>query len=636
MTEREQFVSAWTAASRGDHRTFQKLKQGLEQYELYPYLEYEDFRHRRARVAPAEMASFLGQHSGWAFTDGLRLAWLKTLGKQGNWPALVQHAEGSPDTRVRCFRARALIETGQSGGLVPEARSLWTVGKSQPPECDPVFDWLKDNGGITAALAWERIRLAMINGNPRFTLYLARFVPPPERVWLERWQDQNSTRYRKLDQARHWPDQEITRMITAVSLQGLAKRDADQAWRIFTQLQSHFGWSEYTRGGIAREIALQAAVTLSDDALQILLALPKSQHDDQLLQWWARLALASEEWATLDAVIGQLPAESRSDGRWRYWQAFAAEKLGDAEAALKLRDVLSREPTYYGFLAADRLDRPYTICPLEPSTRPQAVERLRVQPDFSRSLELHAAGLENWALAEWSLAVNRLGPDGLRVAAALAHAEGWHDRVIFALGNSGDKQFYAWRFPLLWEHEVAAESARNRLDPAWIHGVMRSESALVESARSPAGAIGLMQITPATAKRLARRHGLSYSGSEQLRTASVNIRFGTRYMRELMDRYDQNPVLVSGAYNAGPGAVNRWLDSRPRGDAAAWIETIPYFETRDYIPRVLAFTAIYDWRMHRPVTRLSQRMPDLDSAELGSPSTTPNETTEVVCPAPGE
>ena len=177
--------------------------------------------------------------------------------------------------------------------------------------------------------------------------------------------------------------------------------------------------------------------------------------------------------------------------------------------------------------------------------------------------------------------------------------------------------------------------ARNRLDPAWIHGVMRSESALVESARSPAGAIGLMQITPATAKRLARRHGLAYSGSEQLRTASLNIRFGTRYMRELMDRYEQNPVLVSGAYNAGPGAVNRWLDSRPRGDAAAWIETIPYFETRDYIPRVLAFTAIYDWRMHRSVTRLSHRMPHLDSAVLGSQSTTPNETTEVVCPEPG-
>ncbi len=100
-------------------------------------------------------------------------------------------------------------------------------------------------------------------------------------------------------------------------------------------------------------------------------------------------------------------------------------------------------------------------------------------------------------------------------------------------------------------------------------------------------------------------------------------------MRELLDRYDQNPVLVSGAYNAGPKAVDRWLDSRPRGDAAVWIESIPYFETRDYIPRVLAFTAIYDWRMHKSVTRVSNRMPDLDSGTI-----MPNETTQVVCPAP--
>lgn len=630
MPERGQFVSAWTAAARGDHRAFRKLKQGMEQYELYPYLVYEDFRHRRAQLAPAEMASFLEQNSDWAFADGLRLAWLQTLGKQGRWQALVQYANGSPDTKVRCFRAHALIETGQAGELLREAQSLWTVGKSQPPECDPVFAWLKDKGGITPALAWERIRLAMIGGNPRFTLYLARFVPPPERVWLVRWQEQNRTRYRKLEQSRHWPDREITRMITAISLQRLAKQDADRAWLVFRQLDDHFSWSENTRGVIHREIALQAAVALSDDALQIMNALPEEYRDDQLLQWWARLALVSEEWAMLDAVIAQLPAESRLDGRWRYWQALAMEKLGDAAAALKIREALSRESTYYGFLAADRLDRPYTICPLEPSISPQAVDRLRSQPDFSRSLELHAAGLENWALAEWSLAVARLDPEGLRVTAALAQAEGWHDRVIFALGNSGDRQFYTWRFPLLWEREVAAESARNQLDPAWVHGVMRSESALAETARSPAGAIGLMQVTPATAKRLARKHGMSYNGHEQLKIAGSNIQFGTRFMRELMDRYDQNPVLVSAAYNAGPKAVDRWLDSRPRGDAAAWIESIPYFETRDYIPRVLAFTAIYDWRMHRPVTRLSNRMPDLGSATRLS-----NESTQVVCPGPG-
>ncbi len=243
---------------------------------------------------------------------------------------------------------------------------------------------------------------------------------------------------------------------------------------------------------------------------------------------------------------------------------------------------------------------------------------------------MRAAGIGNWGLSEWSLATRRLDDEGLRTAAALAREEGWHDRVIFALGDSGDRRFYEWRFPVLWEATVSAEAGRHRLDPAWVHGVMRSESALSESARSPAGALGLMQVTPATARRLARAHGLRYNGSDQLKSAEHNIRFGTTFMRELLDRFGQNPVLVAGAYNAGPEAVERWLDSRAVTEPAAWIESIPYFETRDYIPRVLAFTAIYDWRMQGRVTRLSSRMPALDSGKMPS-----METTEVVCLASG-
>jgi soluble lytic murein transglycosylase len=234
--------------------------------------------------------------------------------------------------------------------------------------------------------------------------------------------------------------------------------------------------------------------------------------------------------------------------------------------------------------------------------------------------------MQDWALTEWSLAAARLDIEGLRTAAALAVEEGWHDRAIFALGNSGDRQFYEWRFPVLWEPRVKAEAGQNQLDASWVHGVMRSESALIEFARSSAGAIGLMQITPATALSLARQHGLAYRNSGQLTQADLNIQFGTQFMRDLMDKYGQNPVLVSAAYNAGPAAVNRWLKTRPLSETPVWIETIPYYETRDYIPRVLAFTAIYEWRLGLPVTRVSSRMPALDSSKLD-----PVETTSVVC-----
>ena len=137
-----------------------------------------------------------------------------------------------------------------------------------------------------------------------------------------------------------------------------------------------------------------------------------------------------------------------------------------------------------------------------------------------------------------------------------------------------------------------------------------------------------MQVTPATAQSLSRKHGLSYRSSSQLLQGDVNIRFGSVYLRDLLDRFGQNPVLAAAAYNAGPRAVDRWLADGHPVDPVAWIETLPYFETRDYVPRVLAFTTLYDWRLDRPVTRLSARMPPLGGATTAA---TTGRVAAVVC-----
>ena len=205
--------------------------------------------------------------------------------------------------------------------------------------------------------------------------------------------------------------------------------------------------------------------------------------------------------------------------------------------------------------------------------------------------------------------------------------EGWEDVAILALAICGVLDWYEWRFPVAHQESIQRHTGQQNLDPSWVLGLMRSESAMAEDAISSAGARGLMQITPATARQLSRRHGLSYSGPDQLLQAEFNIQLGTAYLRDLLDDYSNNPVLAAGAYNAGPRAVERWLDGTGPTDAAMWIETLPYFETREYIPRVLAFSTIYDWRRDEPVTRVSSRMPTVDSVKMISPK-----TTEVVCP----
>jgi len=634
-TDRQAFVKAWQSAASGDRVDFQNGLDSLQGYLLHPYLRYEDLRHRRAEADPAEVAGFLETHRDWAFTPGLETAWLRALGESGRWAALAEYGAASSDTEVRCHYANARLQLGQTAELLPAARTLWAVGKSQPDACDPVFRWLQQQDGITPGLAWERIRLAMEGRQPRLALYLARFLPESERIWADRWYQQDRGGYRDLGQAAGWTDSPQGRDLTAYGLSRLARQDADRAWRLFPALDDRYDWPADRRAGILHEIALWSAVAGSPESPARMRAVPVDARDDRLLEWWARSSLAREDWPELLEATSQMSAETANDSRWRYWSAVALAQSGDSAGAEARLSQLATEASYHGFLAADRLGLPYTICPQEPDVPAERVEALAARPDFARALELRRADIVNWGRAEWSLAVRRLDREELRAAAALAVGEGWSDQAIFALGNSGDLDWYAWRFPLDYLDAVDRNAASQRLDAAWVMGLMRSESAMASDALSSAGARGLMQVTPATATQLARRHSIAYSGPQQLMQPELNVRFGTAYLRDLLDRFDGSPVLASGAYNAGPGAVDRWLAARPPTDPAAWVETLPFFETRDYIPRVLAFATIYDWRMQRPVTRVSARMNTFDSGGVGG-TIRSGQTTEVACRAPGQ
>jgi soluble lytic murein transglycosylase len=625
--QRALFAETWKAAGRGDRASLQRGLDELQAYILYPYLQYEDYRLRRSRVAAPEMAGFLSQHQDWAFTPGLERAWLRSQGEQENWEALLSYAGESGDTEVRCYLAQARILTGDTAGLLPEAQKLWTVGKSQPDACDPVFSWLRKQDGITPGLAWERIRLAMEARQPRLTRYLARYLAPDDRVWADRWYQQDREGYRQLNQARNWPNNAKSRDIVNYGLRRLARQDPDRAWTVYAAIEGRFDWLDFERAGVLRELALWSAVGRSSATPNRMRAVPAEFRDGQLLEWWVRFSLLREDWGAVISVTDMMPPDLKDDARWRYWYARAQLETGGSETAVQSLAELAMEANFYGFLAADLSDLPYMICPQEPRVDEAEVANLYENPGIQRALELRQVGIANWARSEWEMAMRQQDRDGLRAAAAVATRENWPSMAIFALGNTGDLNWYEWRFPVTYIALVEANAEGRGLDPSWILGLMRSESAMAEDAISSADARGLMQVTPATAKQLARRHALDYSGRQQLLLAEDNVRFGTLYLSDLMERFAGNAVLASGAYNAGPRVVDRWLKDGYTGDPVIWIDTLPYFETRDYIPRVMAFSALYDWRLQRPVIRLSSRMP-----KIGSDSA-PEEvrTAEVVC-----
>ncbi len=603
--ERETFRQGWVAARLGDQSGMMAAIAALPDYPLTPYLEFELLRQRVDSVPEVVMEQFLARHRDWSFAGSLETAWLRSLGRRGEWEALLLHARDNGDTEVRCHLARARIEQGDHDGLAGEIERLWLVGRSQSSACDRPFAWWRRQGNPSHAVAWQRFEMAVEAGEDSLARYLQRYLSSDQREWAEHWLSMHARPAATLRRARQWHDHDYARHLVSMGVRRLARSEQERARRQWRALGPRFSWSDAERGRIERELALFQAVALDEEAIDAIDALPSGLRDQQMLEWRARVAMARDRWADVLESIQAMSAASQAESRWRYWRGRALAEMNRPDAVVAF-GTLSAEPNYYGFLAALQLEQELALCSEEISADAAAQQRLLRDAEFERAVELFHVGLGSHARQTWNRVSRRLSARELEQAALLAAANGWHDRSIAALNGAGNRRAYPWRFPVAEKGSVVALSERYGVDPALVYGLMRAESAMQADALSPAGARGLLQLMPATAQAVARRNGLSYNGSGDLMVPEINLPLGIAHLAELQDRYDGDWVRVAAAYNAGINAVARWLDNRPHTDPDVWMETLPFFETRDYVPRVLAFATIYEWQFGKDPSVLAR------------------------------
>jgi soluble lytic murein transglycosylase len=217
-------------------------------------------------------------------------------------------------------------------------------------------------------------------------------------------------------------------------------------------------------------------------------------------------------------------------------------------------------------------------------------------------------GQDSRGRSEWDTIVRTLTPQEKKQAAILADRWGWHSRAISAAASLGEFDDLSLRYPLPYQPLFEQSSSAASISPTWAYGIARSESLFMPDVRSRAGAVGLMQLMPATGRQVAREIRLPYSGLQTLTNPASNIRLGTSYLGQMAERYGGNAVLATAAYNAGPHRVDRWLPDSGSIDARVWIENIPFNETRKYVKRVLSAQAIFHWRMTGEIRRLSDEL----------------------------
>ena len=631
--ERNAFRAALAAAARGADSDWRKLAAAVDSdYPPYPYIELAALRRDLKHARPEAVGRFLERWPDTLAAADLRAAWLRELARRGEWTRVRALYAGSEERDLQCHALQARRLAGETLDFARDLESVWRGGQRLPDACHQVIAHARASGLIDDAQAWARIARAAEAGQADAVAQVAGWIDGALRVDADRVLAALRDAPASFGKARSWPDSPRTRDALAWGLARHARRDSAAAETAWADLAARFKWEPAQKNRILNAIALYRATSYSPDALARLKALPPEADDDATREWRVRGALAAADYEGTLEALERMSDEQKADPQWRYLRGRMLMKLGrDVEATALLGEV-AREATFHGFLAADWIGRPYSICPDTLAADAHAAARLERQPDLARAFEFRELGMLREGRREWDFAMSKLEPAQQRLAADLAYRRGWYDRAVFAFSGAPEtRRLYEQRFPIAMEHQVRRDAREAGIDPAWAYAIIRAESAWMADARSHADAYGLMQLLPAVGKQVAKSADVAWRGVNGLFDPEYNVKLGTRFLGQMAREFDGNPWLASAAYNAGARPVRRWLDARARLEPDFFIETIPYRETREYVARVLAFAVIYDWRLNEEVLPLSSRMPKAGQSTRAANSSTPRK--RVVCDA---
>ena len=601
-TARQGFLAAERALAAGDEATFQQLADGLRDYPLWPYLRLAQLRRQLVPARRAEVEAFIDEYAGTAPGETLRRLWLNARWTADDAAGYVRNYADNGSAARACRWRRGLLALGREPDAFAGLDALYLTGASLPDDCDPLFARWHAAGGLTSALVWQRVGLALARRNPGVAGFQRRYLPGREQRWLDLqlalYRDPKGLKDAEL------PDDPQRRVAALVAgVERLAREDPRLAAADWAVLKDREPVPPAAQDQAVTAIGAGLAAAGERAALVYLRRLRPLPENLQLQRERLRAAVRLQAWPEVIEWVRALPPREIERGEWQYWLARALGKRGDLPGAAHALDLASKERDLWGFRAADLLGRPPALRERPTPADPAEIERLLASDTARRIQELNALGRTADVSREWRELTRNADVEGLRTAALLGQRLGLVTESIFTLARSDYWDDITLRFPLLYTDQVEARARDYALPPEWVYAVIRQESAFDADVASHAGAVGLMQLMPGTAGDMARQLGRPRPGRLDLIDPALNLALGTRYLAAMRERFGGNEVLATAAYNAGPGAVSRWLPDDTMA-ADLWMMAIPYQETRDYVRRVLTYRAIYAHRLGRKDFRL--------------------------------
>ncbi len=528
--------------------------------------------------------------------DLLRRDWLLNLARRGAWDAFeAQYPRWvlRDDVQVQCY---ALIARARRGDDVADAaRALLRATPHLSEGCGALLEALARDGTFDRGELWGQMLYAIETQS----------VPSIRRVAL--LLDADFTEVSAALARAGRPA--VRRTDRSAQLVGIA-RTARENPRLAAEMIGETPLAKADEAFAWSQVAAAAMRKLDPQALEWARRGLGAPASDETWTWLARAALRAQDWPTLLATIDRMSPEGQRDAAWVYWKARALQAQGrkaDAEALLAR---IAGQYDFYGHLAAEELGTlvqpPARGAP--PPTEAELAQAARNE-GYARAIRFYELGLRFEGNREWNWQLRGLDDRQLLAVAHWACRQRILDRCVNTADRTAKEHDFTLRYLSPFREQLQPVASEMGLDPAWVYGLIRQESRFIMDARSGAGAQGLMQLMPATARWVARKLGVSDFRPEQLHELATNLRFGTFYLKSVYDDLEGSALLASAGYNAGPNRPRGWRATLPSAvEGAVFAEIIPFHETRDYVKKVLSNATVYSAMFTGQPQSLKQRL----------------------------
>ena len=577
-----------------------------------------------AVTGASAIQAFLANNSDTSLADSLRRDWLRALGVADRWdlfnPAFAQLI--TDDAEVTCHSWRYRLSQNDREA-VSEAKAFWNTGKAAPDACYTVFQAINDTNTLSADDVWLRVRLLLenklVNDARRSAAYAKNLPANFERATASINLDPRSYLSREKPDAKSRPSVEL--YLFAVTR--LARDDPSGAAALLERNANYLSTAD--RSYAWAQVGQYGGMQHEPDTLDWFLRAQDTPLNDTQAVWKARAALRLGKWPQVRSAILAMSASERREPSWRYWLARSLENsLGKSQPAdannaayptanetiteqiKKLKEPLARENNFYALLAAEELG--ITAHPNWQGYKPAPaeVDAMAARAGMKRILALYRLELKPEGLREWQFTTRLFNDQELLAAAEVARRSNIPDRAISAADRTVVLHDFSQRYPIPYRDALKPSAENQQLDEAWVYGLIRQESRFMADVKSRVGAMGLMQLMPATAAWVAKQAGMKKFSVGQALDVPINLTLGTFYLRHVLDDLG-HPVLATAAYNAGPGRARRWRAETPL-EGAIYAETIPFAETRDYVKKVMANKWYYRNRFGGTPIKLAEIM----------------------------